>query len=158
MLRKLPIVGKNRPTEGGNRMKVERRLRFDDEGRPYLEEYAETDLNAYIQTHESSVNVNNIVARYAMGDETALERADAFYADISDMPVKLQDVLNINQKAQEVFAQMPQEIIDLYNGNYIEFVNDPERMKKLQVNNEEKPVEKPVETVEKVTADDKPQQ
>lgn len=113
-------------SNSGDRMRVEYHLEIDDDGIETLKSTGMHDLYAEIQTHADSVDLNLILARFMNGDETAIERVNGFYADVSDMPVKLQDMLNINIRGKEIFESLPKEYRDLYGNNYIKFINEPE--------------------------------
>lgn len=153
MLRKLPIVGENLPCCQGERIKVEYELRYDDEGRPGLVECGTTDLYEYIQSHAASVDINNIVNQCMTGDDSVLNKVQGFYDDISGFPVKLQDVLNVNQQAIDVFKSLPIEVQEIYGGNYIDFVNNPQKIENLYKQNVDEAVEN-----KEVISDDNSQQ
>lgn len=146
-LRKVPVEGENSNSVAGERIKVEYQKRYDERGLPYLARVGTSDLQEYINSHEPSVNVNNIMRRFEMGDATALEKVQGFYDDVSELPNKLQDVLNLNQTAKRGFSELPQEVRDLYNNNYMELLNDPKRMEQLY-----KKVDEPVSIEEPVKA------
>lgn len=110
----------------GERMRVEYHLEIDDDGIETLKPTGMHDLYAEIQSHADSVDLGLILARFMAGDETAIERVNGFYADVSGMPVKLQDMLNINIRGKELFESLPKEFRDLYGNNYIKFINEPE--------------------------------
>lgn len=128
MIRKLPIVGKALSTVCGERFKKEFKLAYDGDGRKYLKECGDTDLQAQIDSYEPSVNLQNIIARFQAGDVGVLERANAFYADATEIPVKLQDVLNMNMEAKRVFDGMPKEVRELYGNSYVDFLDHPEKI------------------------------
>lgn len=115
-------------SERGDRMRVDYQLVYNDEGQQELKKVGMTDIKEEIESHGASVDINNILMRVANGDSAALDNVKGFYADVTDMPLKLQDVLNINARGKEIFDNLPKEQKKLYDNNYINFVNEPEKL------------------------------
>lgn len=112
----------------GERMAPVWELVIDDKGKKVVEKVGETDLHAAIQAEYASVNLDMILARFDAGDATALERAKGFYADVSELPVKLQDVMNMNHEAEKFFKSLPADVRRIYGDNYMEFIYDPQKL------------------------------
>lgn len=112
----------------GERYKIEYQLRIDKEGREVLEPVGQTDLQAYIDSHEPSVNIQNILEQFRNGQVDALERAKGFYADVTQLPVTLQDIFNMNKKGEEFFEKLPVEVKNQFQDNYVNFLFNPEKM------------------------------
>lgn len=109
----------------GSRTKINYQLVIDDDGLEVLKPCGMTDLHSEIQSHAASVDINVILDRYKNGAVDVLEKANGFYADVSEMPVKLQDVMNLNLKGKSLFESLPLEQRKLYGNNYINFINNP---------------------------------
>lgn len=113
-------------TEPGDKMRQTWRSKIDVDGVKKLVEDEYYDQDEEIQSYEESVNINNIIARYVAGDDSALDRAKAFYADVSKVPKNMAQILEMNNKAQQVFMSLDPEIRNLYQDSYWNFLNNPE--------------------------------
>lgn len=133
-------------SEAGKELVQNYELRIDEYGHEELRETDMTNLQAEIQSHRDSVDFNLIIARYMMGDVDALEKLHGFYADVSELPVSMAEIMNMNMRGQHLFDSLPVEIKKIYNNNYLEFLAEPERINQL---NETDIVDTPVENVEK---------
>lgn len=131
----------------GEKMQPVWDLVIDSKGKEVVKQVGETDLHAAIQAEYASVNLDMILARFDAGDATALERAKGFYADVSELPVKLQDVLNMNYEAEKFFNSLPVEVKKIYGNNYRVFINDPQKLVDFMSN--EPVIDKEDEKVEK---------
>lgn len=127
---KFEVFGEKRDTEifsePGERMVQTYREKIDENGIKVLEPDNLFDIQEEIQSYEESVNVNNIIARYVAGDESALDRAKAFYADVSKVPKNMAAILDLNSRAKKEFGMLPSEVQAMYGFNYMEFLNHPE--------------------------------
>lgn len=113
-------------TEPGDKMRQMWRTKIDVDGIKKLVPDGEYDQDAEIQLYEESVNVNNIIERYINGDDSALDRAKAFYADVSKVPKNMAQILEMNNQAQQVFMQLDPKIRELYDNSYWNFLQSPE--------------------------------
>lgn len=86
------------------------------------------DIQQEIESYRDSVDIHKIVERFINGDVTALDRAQAFYADVSQMPVKLQDVLSMNQRGLNIFNSLSPEVRALFGNDYLDFISHPEKL------------------------------
>lgn len=111
----------------GQRLTPEYQLRVDDEGVDYLEHVGNTDLQASINSHKDSVDINLIMARIENGEKDLLERAKGFYADVTDCNVNLQDALNIGIKGESLYQKLPLEIKNKFSG-YVDMANKPKEL------------------------------
>lgn len=110
----------------GNRFEPVYSLVLDDDGKEVLKQTDAVDMFQEIQSHHDSVCLENVLARFQMGDETALEKVQGFYADVSNMPVKLNDVLNMARAGKEIFEKLPVEIKQTFGDDYMTFMNRPD--------------------------------
>ena len=72
----------------GSPVKVLYGGKYDANGRVVLEKKGEENLYDYIQSFRDSVDLNVILARFTNGDVEALNKAQGFYADVTDFPKK----------------------------------------------------------------------
>lgn len=136
---KFEVFGKKRDvdisTEPGDKMKQTYRTKIDVDGKKKLVEDELIDLDEMIQSNEESVNINNIMNRYLAGDDSALDRAKAFYADVSRIPKNLAQMLELNNNAKQVFNGLPPEVRQLFGNSYWEFLNNPQVLDDWIANN-----------------------
>lgn len=109
----------------GERYKVEYQIRFDEEGRSSFVETGKTDMHEFIQSFRDSVDIYNILERFRAGNVDILNQIQGVYADVNDLPVKLQDVLNLNLKGKEIFDKLPVDVKEIYENNYVQFLMNP---------------------------------
>lgn len=112
-------------SEVGESIQPEYSLRVDDDGKEELYQSGETDLQEFIQSHYESVSMDNILARYMNGDPSVLQKVKGFFADVSEMPVTLSDVLNIQKRGKELFDKLPIEYRNAVGNSYERFLSNP---------------------------------
>lgn len=140
MLNKLKyeVFGKKRDyeivSEPGERMRQTWREKIDEQGNKFLVEDELYDQFEEIQSYADSVDVNKIIQRYMSGDESALDRARAFYADVTKVPKNFAQMVELNSRAEMAFKQLPTELQELYGYSYVEFLNNPEVLEEF-INN-----------------------
>lgn len=116
------------PSTPGKQTKKTYQLRYDENGTEMLVETGETNIYEEIQVYKDSVDVNKIIERFAAGDENALARAKTFYADVTKMPVKLMDVLNLAIDGEQWFDTLPIDVKETFGNNFREFLANPQKM------------------------------
>lgn len=92
------------PSPSGSRKKDVNRL-VRDGNNLLLEKTGELDTQELIQSYEDGVSLEKMIARFQRGDEMALNRKQAFYADVSGYSNDLHEVMNNNRA---VIAAMDQ--------------------------------------------------
>lgn len=111
-------------TAVGSPVKIEYQLRVVD-GEEKLVETGKSDWYAYIQTHKDSVDIHKILERCAMLDDySPLMRMPAQFMDVTQMPKNLAEAHTMIQDAKNFFEQMPVEIKEKYENNYMQFISD----------------------------------
>lgn len=96
--------------------------RYDANGRVILEKKGEENLYDYIQSFRDSVDLNVILARFANGDVEALNKAQGFYADVTDFPKNMADALNRINQAEEMFKALPLETRQKFDCSFEQFL------------------------------------
>ncbi len=105
------------PQEPGNRMQPHYRQKYDENGHSYLVKDGETDVYAIIQSHKDECDINALLARYAAGDMGVIHPG-AIYADISNIPENIIDMINIINANREKFDALPAKVKELFGNSY----------------------------------------
>ena len=87
-----------------------------------LHKAGEIKIYEEIQSHYESTKLSDKLRRAALGDPFALGSPSGAYIDTTNIPTNLAEVLNQKQTAQRQFEQLPDELKQLFNGNFAEFV------------------------------------
>lgn len=111
----------------GERLKYDYREVIDEDGKFRIEPDGVTDIQEFIEASADSVDINNIIDRYIAGDESAFEKLEGMYADVSGMPRNLMDIMNINLRVEQAFNELPNDIKNVYGNNYLEFLANPDK-------------------------------
>lgn len=106
----------------GSPVKVLYRGKYDANGCVVLEKKGEENLYDYIQSFRDSVDLNVILARFSNGDVEALNKAQGFYADVTDFPKNMADALNRINQAEEIFKALPLEIRQKFDCSFEQFL------------------------------------
>ena len=96
--------------------------KYDANGRVVLESKGEENLYDYIQSFRDSVDLNVILARFTNGDVEALNKAQGFYADVTDFPKNMADALNRINQAEEMFKALPLETRQKFDCSFEQFL------------------------------------
>lgn len=138
---------KRHKTNNGERFDIDYQMVFDDSGKRVMKPCGETDIQAFIESHAASVDINNIINRYMSGDEDVFEKIKGIYEDVTGMPSNLMEILNIANNTRNAFEALPPEIKEIYNNSVNEFLVEPDRYEKsIKVN--ESVIEEVKENVE----------
>lgn len=106
----------------GSPVKVLYGGKYDANGRVILEKKGEENLYDYIQSFRDSVDLNVILARFSNGDVDALNKAQGFYADVTDFPKNMADALNRINQAEEMFKALPLETRQKFDCSFEQFL------------------------------------
>lgn len=110
-------------TDSGLRTAKDYIKQTDKNGKSYLKEIGEFDLYDRIQSHADSVDIHSIIARFTMGDYSALNRKTLSYFDTTEAPTSLADAHRYIQNGEYLFNRLPVEVKEKFNNNYLEFVS-----------------------------------
>lgn len=116
----------------GERFNIEYAPEVEADGRVTLHEVGKTDIQAEINSHRDSCDINVILTRYKNGDIKALERRQALYFDASDAPTSYAEMLNRAMKAEQYFATLDSEERAEFDNDWTKWLvsfDDPERVK-----------------------------
>lgn len=118
------------PSEPGKSVVPVYEAYIDEDGHQELRIVGEHDLTEEIQQYREMVSLDNILERFSNGDKDIINRVKGFYADVSNIPVKMQDILNLNLKGLQIWNELPIDIKSQFY-SYEDFLMNPG---KLQVN------------------------
>ena len=107
----------------GSPVKVLYSGKYDANGRVVLEKKGQENLYDYIQSFRDSVDLNVILARFTNGDVEALNKAQGFYADVTDFPKNMADALNRINQAEEMFKSLPLEVRQRFDCSFEQFLS-----------------------------------
>lgn len=125
-------TGRNkRSSVTGSAYQIEYQLVIDDDGHEKLKPNGMTNLHDEIQSHRASVDINLIIERFTAGDDSALNAMNGFYADITELPKDLMNLMNMNLEGERLFNQMPTEVKDVFGNSYLQFLAHPEELKRF---------------------------
>lgn len=85
------------------------------------------------QQHLSKMcDINNMIARAIAGDTSVIRRGS--YADVSQMPDDIQEVLNIGNRAREAYEALPADLRAVYPSPdvFLAALGNPEERKRLE--------------------------
>ena len=101
---------------------------LDDKGRKILKK-TKTPDNVYekIQSFKEETDINNIMARFALGDETALNVNKGYYIDASSLPSNIFEVYQSGLKAEQYFDSLPVDLKEQFDNSYVEFMISDEK-------------------------------
>lgn len=111
----------------GERFKQEYQLRINEKGTEELVPTGKTDIQAFIDSHYETVDMNVILQRLENGDLSVLDDTRAFYADVSEIPGSMFEIMNLNRQGKEIFDKLPLDLKQVYGNDYLQFVMEPMR-------------------------------
>lgn len=165
-------------SDPGDNMRPIYKWRYDEDGKPVHKITEYEDVYEIIQAERDGTDLKRMLERYENGDESALSKVQGMYIDTVALPKNYAQLYEAVAIHNQVFDSMPVEIKEKYHNNPAEYWKafgtvefdetlnayrqmiyehygqlDPEPVNtsgKFVQMDDEIPVEKPVETVEKV--------
>lgn len=110
------------PNEPGDREEVQYIYQYNEKGQMELVVKDIIDVYQRAQDALPGVEIKTLIARYTMGDETALERVQGFYGDVTDVPTSYIEAFNLFQRAKSDFFELAPNIREEFNNSVEEFV------------------------------------
>lgn len=111
-------------SDPGDPFKEECQLRVVD-GEMTLEVTGKSAWYDYIQSHKDSVDIHKILERCKqLDDYSILNRMPAEFMDTVDYPKNLAEAFASIQDARNYFDQLPLEIKQKYDQNFLDFISD----------------------------------
>lgn len=91
-------------------------------GKTYLEESERINIRDYIKSSYEETKIENILARAGAGDQTALNRIQGLYADITGIPRTIAEMHSKIKDAYGEFDRLPIEIKQEFNNDAGQFI------------------------------------
>lgn len=110
--------------------------KIEDDGSITLIPSGKDDWYGKIQSFADSVDINTILKRCAVGDDSALNRVQGFYADVTGMPKNNAELLQMVIDGQKNFEQLPLEIRQRFDNDFNKFfatMDQPEWFEKMKM-------------------------
>lgn len=99
-----------------------------------------------IQSFADSCDVKKIVQRYMAGDESALDKVQALYGDLTKMPKNIFEFFELEARVNDIFDKLRPDIKERFDNSSMQFAmlasTDPEEWHRRQ--NIEMPVSEEV--------------
>lgn len=109
-------------TNPGSREKTLYAGSYNSDGTVEIRETGKEDLYGYIQSHRDSVDIHVLLKRYQNGETDVMQRVQGFYGDVTELPDTYAGVLDVIQKANTLFAQLPADKRAMFHNNPEEFI------------------------------------
>lgn len=113
---------KTEPAPSGSKIETTYSMKVTKTGHKELEASGEKNVYAIIQESLEETKIENILRRAMLGDESALERVQGQYLDLTETPTSYTDMLNMINKAKEDFESLPAEVKSKFNYSAEEFI------------------------------------
>jgi len=110
-------------SETGEKIKPTYTEKISDEGTKYLEKTGEHNHYEEIQKALPETEIYNILNRYINGDETALNKSEGTYMDISNLPTSMIEAHNLISETKADFNRLPKELIEEF-GSYENYIKE----------------------------------
>lgn len=91
---------------------------FAPDGTITLEVTSQENIYDFIQSHRDSVDIHVILAQYANGDTTALNRRQTMYLDTTELPHNYAEILQTVMQGEESFKNLPIEVRAKFEHNF----------------------------------------
>lgn len=106
---------------------------IDNDGRVSLEVTGKRNIPEFIDSFRESCDINNIVARFNAGDVSALSRSQGAFFDATQLPHTYAEMLNTVINAERIFNQLPFEVRERFENNYVKWISTMDDAEKFSV-------------------------
>ncbi len=117
------------PSEAGTRFHKDYKMKVFEDGSRDLVVVGQIDTYEMIQSHKDSVDLKLTLERYARGDDSAINRRQAFFGDFTNMPTSLAELSQRILDAQDLFNSLDVEArreFDFDAGKFFASIGTPE--------------------------------
>ncbi len=94
-----------------------------DTGERYLKESGKVNLYEQIQSYKESVDIHNILERFARGDVDVVNQRQGVFMDVTEMPKTFAEMYQRIADAEALFMQLPVEKRAKFNHNPVEYLS-----------------------------------
>lgn len=105
-------------TNAGSPVKIKKIPKVDKDGYITLIDGEKTNFQEFIESFRDETDIENIIARFINGDETALSKAQGFYGDAKDIPKNYADILNLVIEGKYFFDRLPVEVKQQFSNDF----------------------------------------
>lgn len=115
----------------GTPYEVNYSVKLEKDGTINLTEDGKIDLYAQIQSHKDSCSIELALKRFALGDESALQRTQGAFGDFTVFPNTFAEVLQVMIDSRAYFDSLPVEArrnFDFDFNKFISSLDDPVSM------------------------------
>lgn len=116
-------------TNAGSRLHNDYKMKVFDDGSRDLVVVGQVDTYEMIQSHRDSVDLKLTLERYARGDDSAINRRQAFFGDFTNMPTSLAELSQRILDAQDLFNSLDVDArreFDFDAGKFFASIGTPE--------------------------------
>lgn len=117
------------PSNCGSRLHNDYKMKVFDDGSRDLVVVGQIDIYEMIQSHKDSVDLKLTLERYARGDESAINRRQAFFGDFTHMPTSLAELSQRILDAEDLFNTLDvdaRRAFDFDAGRFFASIGTPE--------------------------------
>lgn len=98
------------------------KMEYDSDGKLKLIKDGKTNIHDMIQSYRSQCDINIILEKYLnIGDPAILNRRQAAFMDVSEIPTNYAEILQLNMDVENKFNSLPADIKAKFNNNKDEF-------------------------------------
>lgn len=95
---------------------------FDENGVKDLLPTGKTEnIQDMIQSYADSCDINILMKRFSLGDESVLEQVQGFYADVRNFPTTYAELYQRLEDCNNMFMSLKPEVRELFNNSVSEF-------------------------------------
>lgn len=112
----------------GTPYEVNYSAKLESDGTINLVEDGKIDLYSQIQSHKDSCSIELALKRFALGDESALQRTQGAFGDFTAFPNTFAEVLQVMIDSRQYFDSLPVDVrrnFDFDFNKFISSLDDP---------------------------------
>lgn len=112
-----------------------------------LEKSGEENLQEYIDSFRDECDINVILAKYASGDVSVLNKRNGSYGDFTKMPKTYAEMLQLQINSNNYFKSLPKEIREKFNNDANQFFAQSGSQEWIDIMSSMYPEEKKIEDI-----------
>lgn len=109
-------------SKNGEPTLTEYEYHYDKNGvRELVKTDRKTNVYERIQADYDSTDINKLMARFALGDESAINQTKGFYGDVTKMPDTFAGLIDRLEECKRYFDSLPVEVKQSFGNSYEQF-------------------------------------
>lgn len=93
--------------------------RYDEKGvKELVKTDRKEDVFARIQADADSCDINKLMARFALGDESAINKRNGIYIDASEFPRTYAEMFDRVEECKRIFSELPTDLKQSFDNSY----------------------------------------